>query len=79
MADGGKLMAKMSLSWKKSFSSGCCNSAKKKNCGDCEIDSLCGRCDKLGNQRQEFSANLNERKREPPNNIGHLLPKYIST
>ena len=50
-----------------------------KNCSDCKIDSLCDRYDKLVNQRKEFSANLNELKREAPNEFGHMLPKYIST
>ena len=33
----------------------------------------------LVNQRKEFSANLNELKREKPNDRGHMLPKYIIT
>ena len=49
-----------------------------KNCGECEIDSPCDRCDKLVNQRKEFSANLNELKREPPL-FRYTLPKYITT
>ena len=50
-----------------------------KNCSDSRIDSLCVRCDKLVNQKKEFSANLNELKREPPNEFGHMLPKYITS
>ena len=46
--------------------------------GDCKKKSLCENCDKLVNQRKEFSANLNEMKREPPNHIGPMLPKYIT-
>ena len=37
------------------------------------------KCDRLVNQRKEFPANLNELKREPPNEFGHMLPKYITT
>ena len=49
------------------------------NCNQCKKDSLCNNCDKLVNQNKEFSANLNELKREPPNNNGHMLPKYKAT
>ena len=44
----------------------------------CTKDILCDYCDKLVNQNKEFSANLNEIKREPPNEFGHMLPKYIT-
>ena len=50
-----------------------------RNCPNCKKDFLCENCDKLVNQRKEFSANLNELKREPPNEFGHLLPKCIIT
>ena len=50
-----------------------------KNGSDCKINSLCDNCDKLVNQRKEFSASLNELKREPPNKNGYMLPKYIAT
>ena len=41
-------------------------------------DILCENCDKLVNQKK-LSANLNEMKRKPPNSLGHMLPKYITT
>ena len=47
------------------------------NCADCNEDIFCDNCDKLVNQRKEFSANLNELKREKPNILGNMLPKYI--
>ena len=77
MADRGKLIAKVQLSWKKSFNQGVVNPHKMKNCGECEIDSRCDRCDKLISHKKEFSANLNEMKREPPNQFEHMLPKYV--
>ena len=77
MAEGDKLVAKVPLSWKKSFSQGVVIPHKMKNCSDCKDDILCDECDKLVNQRKEFSANLNELKREPPNDFGQMLPKYI--
>ena len=77
MADGGKLVAKMPLSWKKSFNLGVVIPRKMRDCRYCKKDILCDICDELVNQRKEFSANLNELKREKPNNFGHMLPKYI--
>ena len=60
MANGGKLIAKFPLGWKTSFSQGVVIPHKMKNCTDCEKDILCDDCDKLLNQRKDFSANLNE-------------------
>ena len=74
-----KLIAKIPLSWKKSFSHGIIIPHKMKNCGACKKDFLCDYCDHLVNQKEEFSANLNEIKREAPNEFGHMLPKYITT
>ena len=63
MVDGGKLMAKVSLGWKKIFSQGVVIPHKMRNCGDCGKDILCDNCDKLVNQKNEFSENLNELKK----------------
>ena len=79
MADGGKLVSKVFLSWKKPFRQGVVIPHKMKICGDYKKDFLCDRCDKLVNQKKNFSANLNEMKREAPNEFGHMLPKFIST
>ena len=79
MADGDKLVAKIPLSRKKSFSQGVVIPHKMRNCHYCKKDILCDICDELVNQRKEFSANLNELKREKPNDCGHKLPKYIIT
>ena len=79
MFNGDKLVAKVPLSWKESFSQGVLIPHKMRNCTNCKKDSLCDECDKLVNQRKNFSANLNELKREPPNEFGHMLPKYITT
>ena len=77
MADGDKLVAKVPLSWKKSFSQGVVIPHKMRNCKKCTKDILCDDCDKLVNQNKELSANLNELKREKPNDFGLMLPKYI--
>ena len=50
-----------------------------RNCHYCKKDILCDICDELVNQKKEFSANLNELKREAPNDFGYMLPKYIIT
>ena len=77
MADGVNLIAKVPLSWKKSFSQEVIFPHKMRNCSDCTKDILCDSCDNLVKQRKEFSANLNELKREKPNDLGHMLAKYI--
>ena len=77
MANGDKLVAKVPLSWKKSFSHGVVIPHKMRNCHYCKKDVLCDICDELVNQKKEFTANLNELKRLPLNELGHMLPKYI--
>ena len=77
MAKGDNLIAKIPLSWKKSFSQGVVIPHKMRICNKCTKHNLCDDCDKLVNQNKEFSANLIELKREKPNDFGHMLPKYI--
>ena len=77
MVDGDNLIAKVPVSWKNSFSQGVVIPHRMINCSDCKKDILCDECDKLVNQRIEFSANLKELKREAPNDFSHMLPKYI--
>ena len=79
MADGDNLVVKVPLSWKKSFSQGVVIPHKVTSRSNCKKDILCDDCDELVSQRNEFAANLNELKRESPNNYGHMLPKYIIT
>ena len=79
MANGDKLIAKVPLSWKKSFSQGVVIPHKMRNCGGCEKDILCDNCNKLVNQTEEFSTNPNKLKRETPNQFGYMFPKYITT
>ena len=77
MFEGDKLNAKVPLSWKKSFSRGVVIPHKMKNCNNCTKDILCDDCDEFVNQKKEFSANLNELKRLPPYDFGHMLPMFI--
>ena len=66
------------LSCKKSYSQGVVIPHKIRNCGECQKDILCDGCDKFVNQNKEFSANLNELKRQAPNQCGYMLPKNIT-
>ena len=80
MFNGCKLIAKVHLSWRKSFSMGVVIQHKMGNCDKSTKDILSNDCDKLVNQKKEFSSNeFNELKREPFNKIGHMLPEYITT
>ena len=79
MAVGDNLIAKVPLSWKKSFSQRVVIPHNMRSCSDCKKDVLCDSCNILVNQKKEFSANLNEMKPECPNDFGHVLPKYITT
>ena len=79
MFDGDILVAKVPLSWEKSFSMGVVIPFKMRNFNNCTKDNLCDRCDNLVNQNKEFSANLNELKRKPPNEFGYMLPWYKTT
>ena len=76
---GDILVAKVPLSWKKSFSYGVIFPHKLRNCKKCTKDILCDGCDKLTNQSKEFSANPNELKLQPPNQFSQMLPKYLTT
>ena len=79
MFNGDNLITKIPLSWNKSFSYGVIIPHKMRNCNKCTKDILYDDCDKIVNQNKEVSANLNELKRQPPNEFGHMLPKYIIT
>ena len=54
IGDGHILVAKVPLSWKKSFNQGVVTPHKTRNCNNCTKEILCDDCDKLVNQRKEF-------------------------
>ena len=64
---------------KSSFRYGVVIPHRMRICNKCTKGYLCDEFDKLVNQRKEFAANLTELKREAPNELGHMLPKYITT
>ena len=76
MFDGDKLIVNVLLSCKKSFSMGVVIQHKMRNCNKCSKDILCDGCDDLVNQNKEFSANLNQLKRQARNENGYMLPSY---
>ena len=78
MYGGDKLFAKVPLIRKKSFDMRVVLPHKMRNCGECKKGILCENCNKLVNQKKDFSSNPNEMKREPPKLFGHMLPKYIT-
>ena len=78
MFNGDKLIAKVPLSWKKSISMGVVIQHKMRNCKKCTEDVSCDECGKLVNQNKEFSANLNELKRQASNEFGNVPPKYLT-
>ena len=53
-ADGGKIVAKVPLSWKKSFSQGVVIPHKMRNCHYCKKDILCDIRDELVNQKKRI-------------------------
>ena len=75
---GDKLFAKLPLSWKKPYKMSVVIPHKLRNCNKCTKDLLCDGCCELVNQIKDFFANLNELKRQAPNEFEHMLPKYIT-
>ena len=62
LVNGEKVVAKIPISRKKSFSVVVLIPSANKYCSDCEKNVLYDNCDKLVNQTKEFAANLNEIK-----------------
>ena len=63
-------------SWKKSFNNGVFIPTKMRRCNECKDEMLCEICNNQINEIREFEPNLNEIKRHPPNEFGHMLPYY---
>ena len=62
---------------KKWFDNGIIIPVKMRFCNECNVKKVCNKCNNQINENKEFEANLNELKRRPPNDFGHMLPKYI--
>ena len=73
MLEGKKISAILPKSWKKSFFNGIVIPAKMRNCRDRK---LCTTCKNQTIENKEFEATLNDLKRHPPSEFGHMLPYY---
>ena len=77
MIEGKKVTAMLPRSWKKSFDSGIIIPTKMRLCNECVDRKMCDNCNNQINENKEFEANLNELKRHPPIEFGHIFPYYI--
>ena len=78
MIEGEEISALLPKSWKKSVDSGIIIPTKMRFCNECTDRKMCDKCNNQINENKEFEANLNELKRHPPNEFGHMLPYYIT-
>ena len=67
MLEGKKISAVLPRSWKKSFKSGVITPENMIFCSESKDGRLCTTCNNQINENEEFEANLNELKRQPPN------------
>ena len=77
MKEGKSVSSKFPLSWKKSFSDGVVIPTRDRYCNKCSDDYICEDCESKTKQYKEFEANLNELKRQPPNELNQMLPYYV--
>ena len=75
MIEGKIVSALLPKSWEKSFDSGNIISTRMRYCNECD-KKICNKCNNRIDENEEFEANLNELKRRPPNEFGHMLPCY---
>ena len=47
-----------------------------RRCNECKDGILCTTCNNQINENKEIGANLNELKRQHPNQFGHMLPYF---
>ena len=74
MLKGKKITAMLPRSWKKSFNNGVNIPTKMRQSNACKDGILCTTCNIQINANKEFEANLNELKRQAPNQYGQMLP-----
>ena len=74
MIEGKKISALLPKSRKKSFDSGTNLPTKMRFCNECDDRKTCNKSNEQINENKEFEANLNELKRHPPYEFGHMLP-----
>ena len=77
MIEGKTISAMLPRSWKKSFDSGIIIPTKMGFCNECDDKKMCNKCSNQVNENKEFEAILNELKRYPPKEFGHMLPYCV--
>ena len=76
MKEGKTVSGSFPLSWKKSFETGVVIPTRDMFCNKCG-ENICEECESKTKQYKEYEANLNELKRQSPNEFGSMLPYYI--
>ena len=76
MIDGKKISELLPKSWKKSFDSGIILPTKMRFFNERYDKKLCNKWNNQINENKDFEAILNELKRHPPNEFGHMLPYF---
>ena len=76
MQKGKSVSGSFPLSWKKSFEVGVVIPVKDRFFKKCD-ENICEECMSKTKQFEEFEANLNELKRQPPNAFNQMLPYYV--
>ena len=76
MIDAKKVSAMLPRTWKKLFNSGVIIPTKLRFCNERNNENCCDRCNNQITEIKEFEANLNQIKRQPPNELGHILPCF---
>ena len=74
MMEGKKMSAMLPRTWKRAFDSGIIIPTKMRFRKKCIVKKMCTKCNIQINKNKELDANLNELKRHPPNEFGHMLP-----
>ena len=64
-------------SWKKSFDSEIIIPTKMRFCNECNDKKICNKCNYQINENKEFEVKLNEIKRLPSNEFGHMFTYFI--
>ena len=73
MIEVKKMSAMLPRAWKKSFNNGIIIPVKMRRCIESNGNLLCTTFNIQVNENKELEAKLNELKRHPPNDFGHML------
>ena len=76
MIEVKKVSAMLPKRSKKSSESGKIIPTKMRLCNECNDKKMCIKCNNQINEIMEFQAILNELKKHPPNEFGHMLPYF---